>query len=191
MNTNQPTEQDDTNPVNPTVVGTSRRDWLRRGAVAATPVVASLASAPVYAAAGTCVLPSGFLSANTFTSRHPGATTCAGDMGPSHWKSTSTTWPSAAARTATFLSVFGPNIGSISTTATLETVVGGTDDFSRYCVAAYLIAVSSPAVTGYPLTSTQVIDIWKSYNGGTKSAILVGSWTTTDVVTWLKSLMNA
>jgi hypothetical protein len=109
-------------------------------------------------------------------------------MGPSYWVSAGTSWPASCPRTTTFVTIFTTPAGTIVATTTLDAVLAGSDNFAKYIVAAFLNATSGTA--GFPLTTTQVVDIWKSfYPGSVKSTLLVGSWTSDDTLTWLKSLM--
>lgn len=71
----------------------ARRRMLRRSLGLASPVVLTLASAPV--SAGTCITASGFVSANAHASLQPrGAQTCHGQS-PDSWK---TEWERSAYR---------------------------------------------------------------------------------------------
>ena len=169
-----------------------RRAWLNRGAAAVTPVIASLASVPVHAV-GTCVLPSGFVSAITFASRHPGASVCVVE-GPNYWHSNVSVdgvWP-AGTTTALFTAVFGVAAGvesGIDATTTLDAVLGGGFSLlAKYCIAAYLNA--SSGTVGFPLTTAQAIAIYGSYHGGLFSSLLLPSWTEAQTLAWLQVLMT-
>lgn len=171
----------------------SRRAWLRRGVAVATPVIVSLASAPVYAATNVCVLPSGFMSVTTFASRHPGAMVCV-TSGPSYWqRQANSSWPNGGATTATkkFKDVFAETEGIGN--KTLREVLDGSlgSELARYCIAAYLNALN--ATNNFPtqLTPTEVIKIYQSFHGGGASSLLIAGWSQTETVTWLKTLMSA
>ena len=168
-----------------------RRAWLNRGAAAVTPVIASLASAPVHAV-GTCVLPSGFVSAITFASRHPGASVCVVE-GPNYWHSNvsvSGVWP-AGTTTAVFTAIFSVSEGvesGIVNATTLDAVLGGGFSLlAKYCIAAYLNA--SAGTLGFPLTTAHAMAIYKSYHGGPFSSLLLPSWTEAQTLAWLQVLM--
>jgi hypothetical protein len=186
----------------PSAAQTSRRAWLRKGAAVATPVVASLASSPVYAGK-LCVRPSGFLSANTFASRNTAGGTCYTNKGPTYWGSClNTSWPKALdgitnLSGVTFCSIFGTAglPAGITTTSTMMDVVKGTHALGKYCVALYAnvragVATANP----YAMTEAEVVGVWTTFRTGTKSAMFAGTdlakWTELDAVTWLTKLMG-
>ena len=160
----------------------ARRAWLARGAVMATPVIASLASAPVHAA-GVCVLPSGFISAATFLSRHPGALLCT-NKGPTFWRDSPSTTTNAI-----FSTVFGGTLESGMTGLTLKQVLAGTfSNFAKYCVAAYLNALDSTA--GFPLSASQAVSVWSHFRGGPPTSLIPSGWTEATALAWLGTLMD-
>lgn len=165
---------------------TSRRVWLRRGVVAASPVVASLISAPVYAA-NACLLPSGFGSITTLKSRHPEAMVCT-IQGPNFWAGTAND-----ARTAVRLAVVfsvSPNAESGLTNPTLKEVLIGGSVFAKYSVAAYLNA-KYPPTSGFPLNVQQAINVYTSYRPvvAVKSPLVL-TWNEGQAVEWLQILMS-
>jgi len=170
----------------------SRRAWLRRGVAVATPVVVSLASAPVYAATNVCVLPSGYISATTFNSRHPGGLVCV-LRGPSYWLMLpDTSWPGGNPNTKTkkFRLLFGDFEGTANNT--LKQVLGSpASELAKYCIAAYLNARAATLNFPSQLTADEAVKIYKSHHGGSPSSLLVTNWTETQTVTWLKTLMSA
>ena len=162
----------------------ARRAWLARGAVMATPVIASLASAPVHAA-GVCVLPSGFISAATFLSRHPGAMLCT-NRGPTFWRDSPSTITNAI-----FSTVFpgtaleSPSIAS----QTLKQVLAGSySNFAKFCVAAYLNALDGTA--GFPLSASQAVSVWSHFRGGPLTSLIPSGWTEATALAWLGTLMD-
>jgi hypothetical protein len=119
----------------------ARRRMLRRSLGVATPVLLTLASAPV--AAGTCVTASGFVSAATFASRQPkgvNSMTCNG-ASPSTWAA-ATTWPSGIDRqTATFAEKLGiAPTSNFLPTATLLEVLQRPDTLEAHVGAVWLSA---------------------------------------------------
>ena len=198
MQSNPHPEQDASLPTETVVTATSdtatsRRAWMRRGAVAASPVVLSLVSAPVQAA-GVCVLPSGFISAATFASRHPGAVVCV-TSGPNFWQANfaSPPWPGGTT-TAIFTAVFGVAAGveaGLTATMTLKDVLDGSFSLlAKYSIAAYLNAMAG--TPGFPaaITAAAAVGIYKSYRGGPFSSLLVPGWTEAQTVAWLQVLMT-
>jgi hypothetical protein len=187
MQTNQPAGQDASSSMPTVTAGTTRRAWLRSGVVVATPVVASLVSPPVHAA-GACVLPSGFVSATTFLSRHPGASTCVGNRGPNFWYSQVGSWP-APATDATFANVFGGFESGMDNTTKLSQVLGGVySNFTKFIVAAYLNAiVGTPS---FPLDPAQSVGLWTHFHGGASSPLLLPGWTEATTEAWLRTLMD-
>lgn len=177
---------------------TSRRAWLRRGVAAASPVVASLVSAPVYAA-GACVLPSGFGSIATLKSRHPDAMVCT-TQGPNFWVNNLGAWPADTtivnvngnARTAVKLKDafrVGPKVEPGLIDPTLNEVLLRGSLLAKYSVAAYLNA--KKGTLNFPLTADQAIAVYKSYRPGVAvNPPLVVTWTEAETVTWLKILMS-
>ena len=171
---------------------TSRRAWLRRGVAVASPVVATLASAPVY---GACVNlnPSGFVSASTFASRHPGETVCA-FLGPNFWIKDPSVMLGGAMAKVTFQSVFGKKVEAAIVSAksnpTLFEVLNGKySDLAKDSIAAYLNA--SKPTADFPLNAQQAVDVYTSYYfGPVKTPPLVQGWTELDTVNWLAMLMS-
>lgn len=179
---------DPTPPTDAAPRNAARRAWLRKGAVAATPVLASLASAPVHAA-GVCVLPSGFISVATFNSRHPGAMTCVGNRGPNYWAATPAAWTGPTLPSTPFLTVFISPEGGMTPAETMAAVLTGAYSLlAKYSIAAYLNAeLGTP---GFPLLPAQVVAVWRHFRGGPTTALIPPSWTELDAVTWLQSLMD-
>ena len=168
----------------------SRRDWLRRGVVVASPVVASLVSTPVFA--GTCILPSGFVSANTFSSRHPNnpPICAAAARGPTYWIGLGAAfWPASAPKNTAKFSVFSPS----DTTTTLFSKLSGGTELTRLSVAAYLTSLkqnSSLPPTGFPatLTPAMFLSVWQSFNG--LGVPVTGLAKEADAIAWLKTLVG-
>ncbi len=168
----------------------SRRRFARAGA--AVPVVLSMASLPVHAAP-LCINPSGFISATTFTSRHPGGTVCS-TMGPVYWAAAAdNVWPGGAAVKSTrFKRVFGG-----SSITTLIDVVTSGSEFDKYCVAAFLNAKLTSPPANFPLTLAEARGLWGTIKG---SALPTGAtapnipvtspaWDEATAVRWLKTVM--
>ena len=177
---------------------TSRRVWLRRGVAVASPVVASLVSAPVFGADCLMLNASGFVSGPTFASRHPGQTVCLPLPGPVSFQNnfgTSGFWPTDTTKEifTTVFSVLATVEPGITVTNTLYQVLGisGVSPLAKYSIAAYLNVRKGTA--NFPFSSTQqVFDVYKSYHGGPFSALLVSNptrWTETQTVDWLRILM--
>ena len=174
----------------------SRRVWLRRGLVAASPVVSSLVSMPVHAATA-CVLPSGFQSAATLKSRNPNATTCTRDQGPNFWALRDLgLWPTGTAAvvggvlTAILLKDafgVGKKVELNLNDPTLKEVLLGGTMLAKYAVAAYLNALKP--TPNFPLTAAQAIAVYKSYRPGPVTAPLVLTWNELQAVDWLANLM--
>lgn len=167
----------------------ARRAWLARGAVVATPVLASLASAPVHAA-GVCVLPSGFISAATFLSRHPNAPRCVSN-GPTFWRNSYPTWPTASPDTTTalFSDIFGGTLEGGMAGLTLKGVLDGAfTTYAKFCVAAYLNARNG--TSGFPLNDSQATAVWRHFRGGPTTSLIPMSWTEATSETWLATLMD-
>lgn len=170
---------------------TSRRAWLGRGVAVVSPVVASLVSAPVYAA-DACLMPSAFASA-TFASHHPGgsAVICT-TQGPNYWVANFSSWPTDA-KTMKFADLFvgsALQAGFTTVPLTLKNVLDGNtySQLSKYCIAAYLNARTG--VARFPLSAKQAVDIYMSYHGGSFSPVLVKGWTELQTLAWLKLLMS-
>ncbi len=187
-------EQSPHQPVSPAAedspVLPTRRAWLARGAVLATPVIASLASAPVQAA-GVCVLPSGFISANTFLSRHPNAPRCTSN-GPTYWNGAFPgAWPTSSPDTTTalFSTIFGGTLEPSMATLTLKDVLAGTfSNYAKYCIAAYLNARNGTA--GFPLNDSQAVAVWRHFRGGPTTSLIPMSWVEATSLDWLMTLMD-
>lgn len=167
----------------------SRRAWLRRGVAVASPVVVTLVSGPVYAADG-CILPSGFISPDTFASRHPGGVVCT-TMSMSFLANNVSTWQPKSLQTAPFSTIFGgtPEIGVVPGKTTLLEVLKKGSDLARYSISAYLNALM-PTGSGFPLKPNDAIAIYKSYRGGGFSPLLVRGWSEGQTVRWLQMLIK-
>lgn len=181
-------EDDSSSPVVASRI-TSRRAWLRRGVAVASPVVVSLVSGPVYAADG-CILPSGFISLNTFNSRHPGGVVCM-SLSITFLSSNVSSWQPKTLQTAPFSAIFGgtPEAGMVPGKTTIVEVLKRGSDLSRYTIAAYLNALM-PTSSGFPLKADDAIAIYKSYRGGGFSPLLVRGWSEGQTVSWLKMLIK-
>ncbi len=169
----------------------SRRRFARAGA--AVPVVLTMVSLPVHAAP-ICINPSGFISQNTYASRHPGGVPppCA-TVGPTAWAAAAdSVWPGGKpTKDLKFKDVFG----GTSRTKLIDVVKTGSN-FDKYCVAAFLNA-SKGNVPNFPLTVSQSKGLWTAIKGGaapmgsTKPSIPVTSpaWGESMAVSWLKTVM--
>lgn len=166
---------------------TSRRAWLRRGVAVASPVVVSIVSGPVYAV--DCIMPSGFISQNTFDSRHPGGMVCV-SLSITFLSGNVNSWPKTL-QTALFSTIFGgtPEAWMLPGKTTLLEVLKRGSDLSRYSIAAYLNA-KMPTSSGFPLKADDAIAIYKSYRGGAFSTLLVSGWSEGQTVSWLKMLIK-
>ena len=178
----------------------SRRQLLK-GLGAASPIILSVASGPVFAQVGNvvCLNPSGFISQNTFLSRHPMATTCS-TSGPTFFRDLAlASYPSDPPdlRTVPFLSssLFGPansgaDSGLIGLGDVLKTVLGNTSvsAFTKYAIAAYLNARIQP---GFPVSPAQALAAWKNFRGGVPTPFIPPSWTEATAIAWYQTLMPA
>ena len=170
---------------------TSRRAWLRRGVAVASPVVASLVSAPVYGAGCLAGTPSSFASA-THASHQPGVTLCA-FLGPNFWIKSPTSWPGVDTANVKFQKLFGKSVEAAINSGSLtlfDVLSGGTkySDLAKYSIAAYLNALKPTA--DFPLTTQQAVDVYNSYYPGTvKTPLLVDGWMEMQTVSWLAMLM--
>lgn len=176
----------------------SRRQLLK-AVGAGSPVVLTLVSVPVQATQ--CVMPSGYISATTFASRHPGGTVCTTN-GPNFFNAngTATYWPTSSPNTQSLqfsdATLFGSNpegAASSHLTDTMKQVLGSgyASVFTKYCIAAYLNARIGTA--NFPLTPTQALDLWKYFKGGTiaRPSWVPTAWDIGIALTWLQTQMNA
>ena len=173
----------------------SRRVWLRRGVAAASPVVASLVSVPVYAA-GACI---GAKSMGSMAANSQNAKVTQGvctTQGPNYFLAnfnTAGVWPTNA-KTAKFKDLFGngeSGVGNKTLKEVLE-LMGNNLEFAKYSIAAYLNVMK--ATLNFPFANgQQVVDVYKSYRGGTFSTLLVSApkqWSEAETLSWLKILMT-
>ena len=170
----------------------SRRRFAKAAATAA-PVVLTMVSLPVYAAP-ICINPSGFISQNTYASRHPGGTPppCA-TLGPTDWAAAANdVWPGGRpTKQKPFKDVFGG-----TSSATLIDVVNNGTVFDKYCVAAFLNA-SKGNVPNFPLSPQQSRGLWGTIKGVALPAEAVAPnipvtspvWGEATAVLWLKTVM--
>ncbi len=178
--------------LSPSSAGASRRQLLK-GAGAASPVVLTMVSAPVRAA-DLCLNPSGFISQNTFNSRHPGGTPhpCTTN-GPSYFNALgSRSWPSGVNKNSTkFNDTFGGT--SFPTSTTLADVLTGSDLFAKYCVAAYLNTKYASPPPGFPMTNAQALAMWPTIRGGSPTTPFPPAslgWDETKTLAWLATVMS-
>lgn len=174
------------------VAGTESRRRVLKGLGAGSPLLLTIVSGPVQATQ--CVMPSGYISAATFASRHPGGSVCTMN-GPSYFLNTNR-WPTSDPNpvTSKFKAIFGaePDLaGSNQKNDTLPQVLAGgyTSDFTKFCIAAYLNARLVPP--GWPaLTASMVVELWYSFKVSNSLPVWVPStWTVTDAEAWLRILM--
>lgn len=172
---------------------------------AASPVVLTMVSAPVFAgggvngAPGLCLMPSGFISQNTFLSRHPGAVACT-DRGPNFFIANPGLFPTTPAPdTLTVPFVSGSLFGSsgsgadaalLTPTITLLGVLGngGISEFTKYCIAAYLNA--RIGTSNFPINATQAIAVWRHFRAGGSASFIPAGWNEATALAWLKILMS-
>jgi len=198
----KPEQQSPSAETVPDVAMPSRRGLLK-GLGVGSPVLLTLASAPVQAAS-VCIMPSGYISAATFNSRHQGASVCT-NQGPTFFKSNignSSFWPTSGTNTQTVkfrnASLFGikPDGSSVAAgtnTDTMAQVLSGgyTSDFTKFCIAAYLNARTLP--TGWPadLTPAKVVALWRYFKAsGVQPTWIPAAWTIADADDWLRDLMS-
>ena len=178
----------------------NRRGMLK-GLGLGSPILLTLASAPVQAAA-VCIMPSGYLSAATFNSRHPGGMVCT-MQGPTFFKNNignATHWPTSGTNTQTTefknSSLFqsqadGGDSSNLNHTMAQVLSDSYASDFTKYCIAAYLNA-RTPPMMGWPagLTTVRVIEIWRHFKaGGPLPGGVPAVWTLADAQLWLSTLM--
>ena len=164
----------------------SRRRMLRRSLVTAAPVVTTLASGPV--AAGVCLNASGFVSAATFNSRHPGLNNCDG-VSPAGWVN-QTAWP-VDKNTQKFNAIFASGgsyklaIGSVNNPTFLQ-ALQCQNVLAQDVAAAWLNAMNHTA--GYVVTTDQAVAIWRAlYSGGTyQPPNVVTPWSAAQTREWLE-----
>lgn len=172
----------DVNPANPAPA----RRRLLQGALAAAPVLLTVASKPVLA--GQMCAPSGFASGNVSTSDQP--TACNG-WSPGYWKAKpGTQWPSPYSPGQKFHSVFA---GSYFGTKTMKEVLGmgggGLVMLGRHCVAGVLNATAAPL--GYVMTAEEVKKIWAQCLATAPSSVYVTGTGLTMTLSDLDEFFNA
>ena len=172
--------------------GASRRQLLK-GAGAASPVVLTMVSAPVRAA-DLCLNPSGFISQNTFNSRHPGGMPhpCTTN-GPSYFNNLAQgSWPPSVNKgSARFNAIFPAP--AISGNPKLTDVLTGSDSFAKYCVAAYLNTKYSSPPPGFPMTNAQALAMWPTIRGTPPTTPFPPAslgWDETKTLAWLATVMS-
>ena len=173
---------------------------------AASPVVLTMVSAPVFAGGGPngvpglCLMPSGFISQNTFLSRHPGAVACT-DRGPNffitNYPGIFPSTPAPDTLTEPFRSSLlfgsagsGPDAALLTPTITLQGVLGngGVSEFTKYCIAAYLNA--RIGTSNFPINAAQAIAVWRHFRAGGSASFIPAAWTEATALAWLKILMS-
>ncbi len=188
-------------PAAMTSAANSRRLLLKGlgGLGAASPIILSVASGPVYSrGAGECLTPSGFISQNTFLSRHPGVAPCS-DRGPTFYASlTASQYPSSPPpnlQTVPFVdaALFGTagsggDGGVITASMLLVNVLqnGSVSAFTKYAIAGYL---NARTISGFPMTPAQAIAVWQRFRAGGASLFIPASWSEATALAWLQSLM--
>lgn len=197
-----PEISEEANVASPPSASTSRRLLLKGlgGLGAASPIILSVASGPVHSTVtdGVCLTPSGFISQNTFLSRHPGAKTCT-NRGPTFYAGLTTAdYPTAPApnlQTTPFVNaaLFGssgsaPDTGVITAGMTLLAVLQnpGVSAFTKYSVAAY---INARVLSGFPMSPAQAIDVWKRFRAGVGTPFVPASWSEATALAWLQTLM--
>lgn len=198
----KPEQQSPSAETVPDVAMPSRRGLLK-GLGVGSPVLLTLASAPVQAAS-VCIMPSGYISAATFNSRHQGASVCT-NQGPTFFKnnkSNAAYWPTGNPNTQslqfkdTLLFGSAPD-GSGTDIAKQEHKMfqvlnrAYTSDFTKFCIAAYLNARTLP--TGWPadLTPEKVVALWRYFKAsGGPPTWIPAAWTIAEAEDWLRDLMS-
>ena len=148
----------------------SRRRMLRRSLGMTAPVVLTLNSMPV--AAGQCLSASAFISAATFASRQPPASTgslsCAG-ASPEDWARDTTRWPGGVQSGTTFHKEFGskPLTRGFNAGTTLLEVLQQPGTVEAHVTAALLNAHRGGMTPPFDLPSN-VLALWANIraNGG-------------------------
>ena len=172
----------------------SRRRMLRRSLGAVAPVVVTLASGPV--SAGNCVVASSFVSAATFTSRHPSSSS-----------SFSCTIKTRAYylndRTCRdylngnkFEDVFNPAISDLPHHTKLDEVlqfgaVGGEHEVASRLVWLHMNLKYATAATG-DMGWNEAKAIWANYRAHGSSYQTAGvSWNSAQLITYLQFVLGA
>lgn len=216
-NVNQPPDAQDQAAAHQSGAVPTRRQMLRRVG-AASPVLMTMVSLPVHAdpigfPGDVCINPSGFISQNTFNSRHPGGLPppCT-TLGPTHFQNLARgSWP-AGTSTLVFSAVFGgiespmvaPNTlrpmaapsklpPSVTGTTLSEVLAVGSPytAFTKYCVAAFLN--TKAGTPGFPMTQAQSQALWPTIRGplpGTPFPALSLGWNEATTVSWLQTVMS-
>jgi hypothetical protein len=187
-----------------TVVRLSRRNLLRRSLRVVPPAVVTLASAPV--SAGICLNASGFVSAPTFASRHPGmGENCAGQS-PAAWADDNAVWPSkfvnqnGKTRDLSKGDLKGNGSGTkfnavftkdLTSKPSLRVALNGYSPVATmHTVAAAVVALWLNAMTGKTggvFTAADAKVIWENIaaNGGYKPNPSGPTWTLQQTQDWL------
>lgn len=162
----------------------SRRRFGAAG-LAASGVIATLASRPVLGAGLTCKSPSGFLSGNLST--HGEQPVCAG-RSPGYWKN-QTTWPIANRATAQFGKVFQCDAGSPYAQATFLHLLDP-QKFDKDKLGMHLSAAFLNAMAGYTpfLTVERLHSIFSEWQRtGQFSPTATVSWDSAQIVEYLQA----
>jgi hypothetical protein len=180
------------------------RRRLLMGAGAAAPIVLTMASMPAHAN-GACINPSGFISAATYASRHPGGvpSPCT-TQDPNYWLRQWSVagkpgWlkdPLPNTRTSKFSAIFGgPQLSGDPTL--IQVLQGSHSNFAKYCVAAYLN--SRTGVPNFPLLTDEVRGLYSTIKGvgsfptGAKKPtipVTTPPWNEDVAVAWLQRVMG-
>ncbi|MDB5823260.1 MAG: hypothetical protein JWR21_1964 [Herminiimonas sp.] len=148
-----------TGPIAQSDLKNAGRRRFGKSGMAASGVLATLASGPVLGDVLQCKSPSGSLSGGHST--HGPAPVCNGGRSPGYWKNAAANqWPIAP--TKPFKTIFTTTNGSPYHTASLLTVLDPDFDnapLGRHIVAAYLNAISTPSLTPF-LSGQQVVAMW-------------------------------
>jgi hypothetical protein len=164
------------------VVNAGRRRFGRTG-LAASGILATLASRPVLGAA--CMTPSAFVSGNLSTHGTPPA--CAG-RSPGYWKN-KTDWPIANRDTAKFKNVFTCAKTSPYFDVTMLTLLDP-QDFDKYNLGMHLVAAYLNAMAGWSpvLPVTKLQSMWNELQAvGYFTPVAGVHWTAPDVVNYIQS----
>jgi hypothetical protein len=187
-------------PISPMDAKSSRRGLLK-GLGVGSPILLTLSSAPVQAAS-VCIMPSGYISAATFNSRHPGATVCTSqgptffrnNVGnPSYWPTSGTNTQTTQFKNSALFQSQPDNSNNTTKSNTMAQVLNGSyaSDFTKYCIAAYLNARIVPLGWPTDLTPAKVVALWRYFKAGAARPNWVPSaWTLANAQTWLSTLMS-
>jgi hypothetical protein len=199
---------DASNPPQATAAGLSRRALLRAGA-GASPVLLTLASAPVaanpFANNGTCTLASSFVSVATFKSRNPTATSlsCA-SRNADHWRNLATTAPTTPALNVSVATLLGSTTSSFNSMLVKDVLLaplpttGSVQTVGELGTVQHLIAMALNLNAGFMTAGAgfdlgYVQSVWSNYKSNGNRYKKPGSqidWGDAEIIAWARMLLG-